>query len=72
MEAIRQFFAIPGVFEVKNYAWFGVEHDVWLAGTFIVGLITVFNYRNLNPERRKQFLRIFAKPASSCPKSRVN
>jgi hypothetical integral membrane protein (TIGR02206 family) len=60
MEALRQFFAVPGVFEVKNYAWFGIEHDLWLLGIFIAGCFIVYYYVNLNPERRKRFLRIFA------------
>ncbi len=60
MEALRQFFAVPGVFEVKNYAWFGLEMDIWLLAIFLIGLFTVFVYRNMNPERRKRFLRIAA------------
>jgi hypothetical integral membrane protein (TIGR02206 family) len=60
MEAIRQFFAVPGVFEVKNYAWFGLEHDIWLFALFLIGLFTVYVYRNMNPEKRKHFLRVFA------------
>jgi hypothetical integral membrane protein (TIGR02206 family) len=60
MEAIKQFFAVPGVFEVKNYAWFGLEHDLWLVAIFVIGVFTVYVYRNLNPIKRIRFLRIFA------------
>lgn len=60
MHAFKDFFAVPGVFEVKNFAWFGLEHDVWLAAIIVLGLIVVYFYRMMPLEKRKSFLRIFA------------
>ncbi|TFG83163.1 MAG: hypothetical protein E4G74_01615 [Erysipelotrichales bacterium] len=60
MESLKEFFAVPGVFEPRNYAWFGLEHDLWLLAILVIGLFTVYLYRNMNPNQRMRFLRIFA------------
>lgn len=60
MESIKDFFAVPGVFEVQEYAWFGTEHLVWLACIFVFGCFLVYLYHHMNPMKRKSFLRWFA------------
>lgn len=60
MPLILTFFAVPGTFEPRTYAWFGIEHSSWLLAMTIAGIIAAVSYRRLTRSKQILFLKIFA------------
>lgn len=60
MPLILTFFAVPGQFEPRTYAWFGIEHSSWLLAMTFLGIIAAIYYRRLKRPKQILFLKIFA------------